>query len=44
MTPENRDISLLGNGSVNRFLAERNTHTTIEELPLLYSGRINTPL
>jgi hypothetical protein len=31
MTPESRNNSLLGNGSVNRFQEEMNMHATIEE-------------
>jgi hypothetical protein len=41
--PESRNNSLLGNGS-KQVPAEMYTHATIEELPFLCNGEVDTPL
>jgi hypothetical protein len=43
MTAETWNSSLLGNGG-KQFPAEMNTHVTIEELPFLSKGEVNTHL
>jgi hypothetical protein len=41
MTPESRNISLLSNGG-KQVTAEMCMHATIEELPFLCNGEVNT--
>jgi hypothetical protein len=43
MTLEIRNVSLLGNGSENRFSAEIYRDATVEELPFQKNGLVNTP-
>jgi hypothetical protein len=43
MTPESKNSSLLGNGSVNRF-PQIYTNATTEELPFLCNGEVTTHL